>query len=108
MVETKVWCKNILCKGTPFKAEIIKNLDLKKQFKKIRCPHCGKIGVMQEDDFLSTEDILKQIASWSNAVLYKKAFKSINYKKLPDTIIKQKMRNRSEKRIKITKPIIRR
>jgi hypothetical protein len=107
MVQEKVWCRNLLCKGSPFKEEINRTISLDKQMDKIRCPHCGKIGAMLEKQTLDAKEIINQIAAWNNIILYKKAFKLINYKKLPKTIEEQSVAIGKQRRIKITKPIVR-
>lgn len=103
----KIWCKNLLCKGAPYAAEINRNMPLDLQLKNEKCPHCGQIGAMPEKSVLGTREIINQIASWSNILLYKKAFKVINYKKLPKTMEQQRTAIRKQNRIKITKPIVR-
>jgi hypothetical protein len=38
---------------------------------------------------LNTDEILKQILSWRTVVLYKDAFKAINYRKMPRNMHQQ-------------------
>ena len=105
MTEVKVWCTNLLCKGKPFKAEI-NETSADKQFGEITCIHCGNIGVMPYPHVLNTDEMLSQIIYWRNVVLYKKAFKTINYKKMPKNMEQQKMMVKIKAKNK-TKPIMR-
>ena len=95
----KVICTNLLCKGTAFIAEV--DINNPSTLQKITCPHCGNIGVMLTYHVLNSDEIVRQIKTWENKVLYKNAFKAINYKKLPKTIEQQSIR--SER--KTTKPV---
>lgn len=99
-----VQCRNLLCKARPFEAYIDDN-DQISSLKKIVCPVCGNIGAMYEKNVLSTKEIIRQIDSWSNKVLYRKAFKLINYKKLPATIEQQSVKFKKESKQRI--PIVR-
>jgi hypothetical protein len=79
----KVLCKNILCKGKPFEIEDTEDL------KNVTCPHCGNIGVMPDYHVVGSDEIIRQVTAWKDKVLYRDAFKVINYKKLPANMDQQ-------------------
>lgn len=82
----KVICRNILCNGKPFEMEYSGN---KKEFNEIQCPHCNHIGVMPDHHVVNSDEIIRQVASWKAKVLFRDAFKVINYKKLPANMDQQ-------------------
>ena len=100
----KATCRNILCKGKPFEIEYGGN---KKELNEIQCPHCNHIGVMPENHIVNSDEIMRQVISWKNKVLYKDAFKVINYKKLPANMDQQLISEPKEMRQTsgLTKPI---
>jgi hypothetical protein len=89
-----VRCTNLLCLGPPFRAEFDKRDRNLATLKNIVCPHCGNVGAMSEDAVLSGDEILRQMAVWRAIVLYRDAFKAINYKKLPVTMEQQRFREK--------------
>lgn len=103
MIEAKVWCTNLLCRGRQFNADITEKEQLDKQLKEIICIHCGNVGVMPYPHVLNTDEMLRQILAWRNVVLYKNAFKTINYRKMPKNMEQQKIV--VTKKEKATKPI---
>jgi hypothetical protein len=56
---------------------------------------------MGEDMVLSGDEILRQVERWRPVVLYRNAFRAINYKKLPVTMEQQRFK---EKVRQSTKP----
>jgi len=97
----KVVCRNIVCKAKPFTIEYDQTTDLNK----IKCLECGHVGVMWPDEFVTAEEIVQQISEWRNKVLYKNAFKYINYKKLPKTISQQQKRRKNKGLVKKPTPV---
>jgi hypothetical protein len=91
----KAICRNILCKGKPFEIEFSGN---KKELNDIQCPHCNHIGVMFENQIANSDEIMRQVLSWRLRVLYRDAFKVINYKKLPATMEQQSVSETKEMR----------
>ena len=105
----KVQCKNLLCKAKPFEVSFGSG-DPIQIMKKIKCAKCGNMGVMYANHVLNTEELLRQIESWRHKVPYKKAFKLINYNKLPVSIEQQMVginkkitHKQNNKRVKINR-----
>ena len=92
-----VRCTNLLCLGPPFRAEFDKKDPSLATLKNIICPHCGNIGAMNENAVLSGDEILRQITKWRPVVLYRDAFRAINYKKLPVTMEQQRFKEKVRK-----------
>lgn len=108
MPTEKVWCKNLLCRSKPFKLDLVATQPIEKQLKIGSCKHCGNVGLMLEKDKLTKDEIMDQVNRWGEVVLYKKAFKVINYKKLPNSITKQKEKRNETYKVteqKTTAPI---
>jgi hypothetical protein len=89
-----VRCTNLLCLGPPFRAEFDKKDPKLATLKTVVCPHCGNVGAMGEDMVLSGDEILRQVECWRGKVLYRDAFRAINYKKLPVTILQQRFKEK--------------
>ena len=99
----RVRCTNLLCLGPAFRAMYDKRDPGLKTLTTIICPYCGNTGAMKEDSVLSGDEILRQITSWRGKVLYRDAFKSINYKKLPVTMEQQRFREKIKKELRETR-----
>ena len=82
----RVTCRNVLCKGKPFEAMYSGDIN---ELNDVQCPHCGHVGAMPEFHVVNSDELLKQMVSWKKKVLYKEAFKAINYKKLPSNMEQQ-------------------
>ena len=90
----RVRCTNLLCLGPAFRAEFDKKDPRIATLRNIVCPHCGNVGAMKEDTVLSGDEIIRQITKWRVMILYRDAFKAINYKKLPVTMEEQRFKER--------------
>ena len=88
----KVVCKNLVCKGRAFTI----NQRQAQQLDRIVCPHCGHQGAMPKGETLTGDEVVAQIDRWQDQVLYKKVFKHLNTKKLPDTMAKQQQRQKRQ------------
>lgn len=82
----KVWCKNLFCHNMP----IYINKDFIEEYKEKRCPYCGHIGFMPDYHILKTGEVIKQIMKLTEKrVLFREAFRVINFDKLPRSIEQQ-------------------
>jgi len=94
----KVVCTNLLCNAKPYITD-------KKDIRRAVCPHCGNVGAMPFGTVLSTDEILRQIKNWNDKVLFREAFKHVNYDKLPRSIEQQTKTIHEKKIKKKTKPV---
>jgi len=74
---------NLLCDGEiPFTGI--------EQLNRVRCKKCG-YRMMLDWHVLKTKEALKQIESWKNKILYRDAFKKMDFNKLPTNMSIQTM-----------------
>jgi hypothetical protein len=106
MAQEKAYCKNLLCKMKPYTIQIADGIDIRNKLATIKCKHCNYIGMMLDKETLTKAEVVEQVKRWGDVVLYKKAFKAINYKKLPNSMNKQKITTRTiQKKTAPIKPI---